>query len=90
LGGVAEVLIEALSLIAEVAVFLAGFGGVAVVLGRGPGRWSPGDALRIRLLFTAALGALFASLIATGTGWAGAPEPTSVRLGAAALLICQL
>jgi hypothetical protein len=89
-GGVAEVLVEALSLIAEVAIGLAGFGGVAVVLGRGPGRWSPGDALRIRLLFTAAFAALFASLIAAGSGWAGAPEPTSVRLGAAALLFGQL
>jgi hypothetical protein len=90
LGGVAEVLIEALSLIAEVAVGLAGFGGVAVMLGRGPGRWSPADALRVRLLLAAAFAALFASLLAVGSVWAGAAEPRSVQLGAAALLIGQL
>jgi hypothetical protein len=73
-----------------VAVGLAGFGGVAVVLGRGPGRWSPGDALRIRLLLGAAFTALFASLVAVGSGWAGAAEARSVQLGAAALLVGQL
>jgi hypothetical protein len=60
------------------------------MLGRGPGRWSAGDALRIRLLLTAAFTALFASLIATGSRWAGAGEGASVQLGAAALLIGQL
>jgi hypothetical protein len=73
-----------------VAVGLAGFAGVAVMLGRGPGRWSPGDALRIRLLLAAAFTALFAALVATGSAWAGAAEPTSVRLGAAALLVGQV
>jgi len=90
LAGVTEVLIEALSLIAEVAVGLAGFAGVAVMLGRGPGRWSPGDALRIRLLLTAAFTALFATLIAIGSEWAGTAERTSVQLGAAALLSGQV
>jgi hypothetical protein len=90
LGGVVEVAIEPLSLIAEIAVGLAGFAGVAVMLGRGPGRWGAGDALRIRLLLTAAFSALFASLVATGSHWAGASEGVSVRLGAAALLAGQL
>jgi hypothetical protein len=69
---------------------LAGFAGVAVVLGRGPGRWSAADALRIRLLLTAAFTALFAPLVAIGSQWAGAGEDASVRLGAAALLIGQV
>jgi hypothetical protein len=90
LNGVAEALIEALSLIAEIAVGLAGFAGVAVVLGRGPGRWGAGDALRIRLLLGAAFTALFASLIATSSSWAGASDEVSVQLGAAVLLLGQV
>jgi len=37
LDGAAEVLIGTLSLIAEIAVGLAGFAGIAVMVGRGPG-----------------------------------------------------
>lgn len=90
MGGVAEAVIEAISLIAEISVGLAGFAGVAVVLGRGPGRWGGGDSLRIRLLLGAAFTALFASLVATGVRWAGAGEAWSVRLGAGALLVGQV
>jgi hypothetical protein len=60
------------------------------MLGRGPGRWSGGDALRIRLLLAAAFAALFASLIAIGSRWAGAETGASVRLGAGALLLGQI
>jgi hypothetical protein len=59
---------------------------VAVVLGRGPGHWGAGDSLRISLLLGAAFSALFASLITTGSHWAGAGAEVSVRLGAGALL----
>lgn len=69
---------------------LAGFAGVAVVLGRGPGRWGGGDSLRIRLLLGAAFTALFASLVATGAHWAGAGEARSIQLGAGALLVGQV
>jgi len=89
LGGVAESVIDAISLIAEVSVGLAGFAGVAVVLGRGPGQWGGGDSLRIRLLLGAAFSALFASLIATGAHWAGAGEAKSIQLGAGSLLVGQ-
>jgi hypothetical protein len=82
--------LEALALVAEIAVGLAGFSGVAVVLGRGPGRWSPGDAARIRLLLGAAFAALFASLVPIGLVWTGVPEPLGVRVGAGVLLIAFL
>ncbi|MAG29757.1 MAG: hypothetical protein CL908_02550 [Deltaproteobacteria bacterium] len=72
------------------ALGLAGFAGVAVMLGQGPGRWSSGDALRIRFLLIAAFTALFASLISTGSLWAGAGEGASVQLGAGALLAGQV
>jgi hypothetical protein len=84
-----EVSIEAVSLIAEVAVGLAGFAGVAVMLGRGPGRWGAGDALRIRLLLVAAFSALFASLVAIGSDWAGLAPPDSIRAGAGVLAVGQ-
>jgi len=70
-------------------VGLAGFAGIAVVLGRGPGHWGGGDSLRIRLLLGAAFTALFASLVATGAHWAGAGEARSIQLGAGALLAGQ-
>ncbi len=78
--------IEAISLIAEVALGLAGFAGVAIVLGRGPEYWGDGDSLRIRLLLGSAFAALFASLATTGGDWAGAGEARSVQLGAGVLL----
>jgi hypothetical protein len=79
--------LEALSLVAEIAVGLAGFSGVAVVLGRGPGRWNAGDAARIRLLLGSAFAALFASLVPIGLVWTGMSEPLGVRIGAGVLLI---
>lgn len=63
---------------------------MAVVLGRGPGRWGGGDSLRIRLLLGAAFTSLFASLVATGAQWAGAGEAGSLQLGAGALLVGQV
>ena len=77
-------------MIAEISLGLAGFAGVAVMLGRGPGLWSPADALRIRFLLAAAFSALFASLVATGSDWAGADRATSIRLGAGTLLVGQV
>jgi hypothetical protein len=47
-------MIEVLSFVAQVKAGIAGFAGVAVVLGRGPGRWSPADRFRIRSLLYAA------------------------------------
>ena len=77
---------NALSLIAQISLGLAGFAGVLVFLGRGPGRWHPVDALRIRLLLINVLGSLFASVIAVGfeasSEWSGQSE----RVGATVLL----
>ena len=57
---------EALSTIAEVALGLAGFSGVAVVLGRRPGAFTPGEAGRLVLLLLASLGAMFLALLPLG------------------------
>jgi hypothetical protein len=79
---------DALTLIAEVAVGLAGFAGVAVMLGRGPGRWQGGDALRIQILLGAAFIALFGSLFVIGLITTGVGESPSLRAGAALLAVC--
>ena len=78
---------DALALVAEISVGLAGFAGVAVMLGRGPGRWTAGDAARIQLLLGAAFGALFCSLVPIGLVWTGVPEQPSVQAGAGTLLL---
>lgn len=89
-NGAGGAVIEAFSIIAEVAVGLAGFAGVAVILGRGPGRWNPGDANRIRLLLRAAFGALFVSLVPIGLERSGVSEELSIRCGAVVLLVVVL
>jgi hypothetical protein len=82
--------LDALGLIAEISVGLAGFAAVAVMLGHGPGRWSEGDAARIRLLLGAAFGALFVSLLPIGLVWSGVDDQASLQAGAAALLVTYL
>ena len=54
---------ETLSTIAELALGLAGFTGVLVVLGRQPGRFSPAEGFRLAVLLVASLSALFLSLV---------------------------
>jgi hypothetical protein len=78
---------EVLTIIAEVSIGLAGFGGVVLVLAKGPGEWDPADAIRIRFLLVAAFGALFSSLVPLGTVWGGASEATGIRWGSAVLLL---
>ncbi len=67
---------ETLSTIAELALGLAGFTGVLVVLGRQPGRFSPAEGFRLAVLLVASLSALFLSLVPLvlhDFGLAGAP-----------------
>jgi len=44
---------ETLSTVAEIALGLAGFTGLLVVLGRQPGRFSPSEAFRLLVLLVA-------------------------------------
>ena len=76
---------EPLALIAELALGLAGFAGVAVVLSRAPGKFDPADDVRVRALLRYSFTAMFSALVAYGSRWAGASEPVSVRLGAVVL-----
>ena len=54
---------ETLSTVAELALGLAGFTGVLVVLGRQPGRFSPAESFRLAVLLVGSLSALFLSLV---------------------------
>jgi hypothetical protein len=54
---------DTLSTVAEIALGLAGFTGLLVVLGRQPGGFSPSEAFRLLILLVASLSALFLALI---------------------------
>jgi hypothetical protein len=61
---------------AEIGITLAGFSGIAAVLGRrGQGEWSELDAFRMRLLLRASFGAVVFSLLPIGLAAAGLSEP---------------
>lgn len=72
---------DVLSLSAELSLGLAGFAGIVVLLGGGPGRWSPVDLLRIRLLLISVLAVLFASVVPLGLAASGVSLESSLRLG---------
>lgn len=55
---------DALVIIAELALGIAGFSGVVVALGARPGVWPKVDRLRLATLLASSLGALFLALIA--------------------------
>ena len=54
---------DALSTIAEIALGLAGFSGVVVVLGRQPGAFTRVEAGRLVLLLVSSIGAMFLALL---------------------------
>ena len=54
---------DALSTIAEIALGLAGFSGVVVVLGRQPGAFSKVESGRLVLLLVSSIGAMFLALL---------------------------
>jgi len=78
---------NALSLIAQISLGLAGFAGILISLGRGAGTFHPADALRIRLLLINVLGSLFSSIVAVGLEASAIGSGQSERAGAAVLLI---
>jgi hypothetical protein len=80
---------NALSLIAQLSLGLAGFAGVVVLLGRGPGKWHPIDALRIRMLLTVVFAPLFSSLVPIGIeASGGSPSPSVLAQQSCFCLFC--
>ena len=61
-------------ILAEVAIGLAGFGTIAIVLARDPTRWDSADLFRTSALFLSSLGALFLALLPIGLATADLPD----------------
>ena len=57
---------ESFGILAEVAIGIAGFGSVAIVLGRDHAGWKPAEFFRTASLFLASLGALFLAILPIG------------------------
>lgn len=57
---------EGFEILAEVAIGLAGFGSIAIVLGRDRGEWDSSDFYRTSSLFMSSFGALFLALLPVG------------------------
>ena len=70
---------EAFSTLAEVAVGLAGFGSIAIVLAREEG-WSGSDLFRISSFLMASLGALFLALLPIGLAQSALSEAAIWRI----------
>lgn len=66
---------DTLLTLAEVSIGLAGFAGIVVVFGRGPGALPPADSLRLAALVGASLGTLFLSLMPIALNALGLSEP---------------
>jgi len=66
---------DTLLTLAEISLGLAGFAGIVVVFGRGPGALPPADSLRLVALVGASFGTLFLSLIPIALGFVGVAEP---------------
>ena len=77
---------DTLLTLAEVSLGLAGFAGIVVVFGRGPGPLPPADSLRLAALVGASLGTLFLSLIPIALNAVGVPEPELWRWGSAIMV----
>ena len=58
--------VDSFEILAEVAIGIAGFGSIAIVLGQNRDRWEPADFYRTSSLFGASLGALFLALLPIG------------------------
>lgn len=71
-------------ILAEIAVGIAGFGTIAIVLGRDPTPGSP-EFYRTSSLFLASLGALFLALLPIGLETAGISEMLLWRVSSASL-----
>ena len=74
---------DALSTIAEIALGLAGFSGVVVVLGRQPGSFSEVEAGRLALLLVSSIGAMFLALLPLSLAPLGLGDALLWRISAA-------
>jgi hypothetical protein len=76
---------EPFELLAEIAVALAGFGTIAIVLAGDPARWISGDFFRTAGLFLSSIGALFLALLPVGLATAALPDALLWRISSAVM-----
>jgi len=74
-------------ILAEVAVGLAGFGTIAIVLAGDPARWGSGDFYRTAGLFLSSIGALFLALLPIGLATAALPELLIWRISSGVMAV---
>ena len=74
---------EALTTVAQIAVGLAGFAGIAIAFNRRPGELTALEGYRLILLFATSFGALFLALLPFGLQLLGMPAPALWRLSSA-------
>ncbi len=67
-------------ILAEVAIGLAGFGSIAIVLSRDPTRWDAADFFRTSALLLSSLGALFLALLPVGLATAQLADASVSRV----------
>jgi hypothetical protein len=74
-------------ILAEVAIGLAGFGTIAIVLARDPTRWDSADFYRTAALFLSSFGALFLALLPIGLATSDLPDGLLWRISSAVLAV---
>lgn len=77
---------DTLLTLAEVSIGLAGFAGIVMVFGRGPGELPAADSFRLLALVGCSLGTLFLSLVPIALNGVGLPEPELWQWSSAILL----
>lgn len=77
---------DSFEILAEVAIGIAGFGSIAIVLGRDGREWEPADFFRTSSLFLASFGALFLALLPVGLATTGLAPEWIWRLSSAVML----
>ena len=73
--------------LAEVALGIAGFGGVVVAFRDRSHGWHPADSARVLSLLLTSFGALFLSLLPSGLALAHITSPTIWRVGSACMIL---
>ena len=72
-------------ILAEIAIGLAGFGTIAIVVARDSTRWDSADFFRTAALFLSSLGALFLALLPIGLATAALPDVVVWRISSAVM-----
>ena len=80
---------QSFEILAEVAIGIAGFGSIAIVLARDEAAWKSADFFRISALLLSSLGGLFLALLPIGLATAELP-PSLIWRCASALLAAYL